>query len=89
MSGASSKNVPSAADVPTVDFNPQSDKFFLYSKELWTLIIAAIVLGIQKYYGFVIDPQWQVIIAGLIIAILRLFFTDKNLTWRRPKKKTT
>jgi hypothetical protein len=88
VSEASSKDKPTADEVPEVSVDPKNDKFFLYSKELWTLIIAAIVLGIQKQYGFVIDPQWQLIIVGLIIAILRAFVTRTNLTLRRPEKKT-
>jgi len=47
------------------------------SKELWTFVVSFIAGALQKYFNYeVIDPVLQAQLTGLIIVLLRLFFTD-------------
>ena len=50
------------------------------SKTLWTNLIAIIALVAQTYTGFVIDPEKQVIILGVVNTLLRLI-TKGEINW--------
>lgn len=55
------------------------------SKTLWVNLIAIIALVIQTYTGFVIDPEKQVVILGIINTALRLI-TKHPVNWGGAKE---
>ena len=56
------------------------------SKTFWVNILAMIAMIVQFYFGFVISPDQQVIILGVVNVILRAF-TKKPLVWSDKAKK--
>jgi len=51
------------------------------SKLLWLNVVATLIAIMQLLQGFTWFPaQYQVLILGILNAILRIWFTDKNLT---------
>lgn len=51
------------------------------SKTLWTNAIGIAAIIIQCEYGFVINPEHEIIILGFINAILRLI-TKEEIIWK-------
>jgi len=55
------------------------------SKTLWVNVVSIIALVVQTYAGFVIDPEKQVVVLGLINGILR-FITKAPVEWTTTGK---
>lgn len=63
-------------------------KAWYTSKTLWVNLIALIAMIVQANFGFVIDPDLQAYILGMINLLLRLF-TKTSLDWSNLPKPPT
>ena len=59
----------------------ENKKPFWKSKTFWANIIAVVALIFQTQFGFVISPEEQVAILGVINLILRAV-TKEPITWK-------
>lgn len=57
-------------------------KKFWLSKTFWVNVLAIVALIVQTYTGFVIDPEKQVVILGVVNTILR-FATKEPIEWSK------
>lgn len=58
----------------------QEAKLIWQSKTFWLNLIAIVALVLQTYTGFIIDPEKQVVILGIVNTILR-FITKTPINW--------
>lgn len=63
-------------------------KAWYTSKTLWMNLIAMIAMIVQAEFGFIIDPDLQAYILGIINLLLRLF-TKTSLDWSNLPKPPT
>lgn len=55
-------------------------KPFYLSKGMWLNVLAVIALVLQNQYGFVLKPETQIAILGVINLILRIV-TKSPVSW--------
>jgi len=63
---------------------PEDPKMWYESKTLWTNLIAAVAIIVQKYTHFVIDPMVQGAILMIVNVVLRAI-TNKPIAWTQTQ----
>jgi hypothetical protein len=56
-------------------------KIWLKSKMLWLNIISIAVIIIQAETGYIVSPESQVVILGVVNFVLRLI-TNEEIVWK-------
>jgi len=66
--------------ITEIAVSQMAGKPFYKSKTLWTNLVAALAIGLQIKYGFIITPEVQTLILALVNTGLRAI-TKEEVIW--------